>query len=91
MERNLGAFGGLVHSQRVLLALTQAGAAREAAYELVQRNAMKAWQEGVDLGSLLKADAEVRKFLKPEEIEACFDLMYHFKHVDFIFERVFGV
>jgi adenylosuccinate lyase len=75
MERNLGAFGGLVHSQRVLLALTQAGAAREAAYELVQRNAMKAWQEGVDLGSLLKADAEVRKFLKPEEISS-FDLMY---------------
>jgi len=90
MARNLASFGGLVNSQRVLLALTQAGATREMAYELVQRNAMKVWSEGADFMKLLMKDADVSKFLGSEKIEACFDLMYHTKHVDLIFERVFA-
>jgi len=71
MRRNLDLFGGLVHSQRVLLALTQAGMGREDAYQAVQRNAMRAWQEGVDFLGLLKADAEVSPRLAPEALEAC--------------------
>ncbi len=90
MARNLNACGGLVHSQRVLLALTQAGTARDEAYGLVQRNAMKAWREGRDFLAELKADAKVISRLKPEVIESCFDLEYHTKHVDLIFRRVFG-
>jgi adenylosuccinate lyase len=90
MQRNLDRLGGLVHSQRVLLALTQKGAAREDAYRLVQRNAMKAWQEGGDFQKLLTADPEVRKFLSEDEIATNFDLGYHLKEVDTIFERVFG-
>jgi adenylosuccinate lyase len=90
MRKNLELLGGLVHSQRVMLALTQKGAEREAAYKLVQKNAMKAWKGGGDFLALLKADAAVRKYLSAAEIEACFDLGHHFRHVDAIFKRVFG-
>ena len=90
MQKNLDRLGGLVHSQRVLLALTQKGASREDAYRLVQRNAMPVWRGEGEFLSLLKNDAEVTNYLKPEEIEACFDLGYHFKHVDTVFTRVFG-
>ena len=87
---NLNKFRGLVHSQRVLLALTQAGVSREDAYRLVQRNAMKVWEEGKDFLEELLADAEVTDALSKEEIEEKFDLSYHTKHVDTIFKRVFG-
>ncbi len=90
MRANLDRLGGLVHSQRVLIALTQKGMSREAAYALVQKHAMKVWQGKGDFQALLKVDAKVRKFLTPKEIEANFDLKYHFKHVDTIFKRVFG-
>jgi len=90
MRKNLDRLGGLVHSQRVMLALTRKGVAREEAYRLVQRNAMKIWNEGGDFLALLKADKEVRKHLSEAELKAEFDLDYHFKHVDTIFRRVFG-
>lgn len=90
MQKNLDRLGGLVHSQRVLLALTQAGVSREDSYRLVQRNAMPVWRGEGDFLALLKADAEVTAALTPEQIEECFDLGYHFKHVDTIFARVFG-
>ncbi len=92
MQRNLDLMGGLVHSQRVLLALTQAGASREDSYRLVQRNAMKVWESGGSLSllELLKADEEVTALLPAAEIEERFDLGYHLKHVDTIFSRVFG-
>jgi adenylosuccinate lyase len=90
MQKNLDRLGGLVHSQRVLLALVAKGVAREDAYRLVQRNAMKVWAGEGDFLSLLKADTEVRKHLDAAELEANFDLAYHFKHVDTIFQRVFG-
>jgi adenylosuccinate lyase len=90
MRKNLDRLGGLVHSQRVLIALTQKGMAREDAYKLVQEHAMKVWQGNGDFLTLLKADPKVRARLKPAEIEANFDLGYHFKHVDTIFRRVFG-
>jgi adenylosuccinate lyase len=90
MQKNLDRLGGLVHSQRVLIALVQKGVAREDAYRLVQRNAMKVWGGESDFLSLLKADPEVRKHLDAAELKANFDLGYHFKHVDTIFARVFG-
>ncbi|MEZ5840587.1 MAG: adenylosuccinate lyase [Hyphomicrobiales bacterium] len=90
MQRNLDLLGGLVHSQRVLLALTQAGVSREDAYRLVQRNAMKVWEEGKDFLTELKADPDVAKALGEAELEEKFDLGYHTKHVDTIFARVFG-
>ncbi len=90
MRRNLDRLGGLVHSQRVLIALTQKGVAREDAYRFVQRNAMKVWQGAADFQALLKSDPDVSKALTAREIEACFDLGYHLKHVDTIFQRVFG-
>jgi adenylosuccinate lyase len=92
MQKNLDKMGGLVHSQRVLLALTQAGVSREDSYVLVQRNAMKVWESDGQLSllELLKADADVTKALSPQEIEEKFDLGYHLKHVDTIFARVFG-
>jgi adenylosuccinate lyase len=90
MQKNLDHLGGLVHSQRVLLALTQKGAAREDAYRLVQRNAMKVWAEGGDFLGLLKADQDVRKYLSEAELAAVFDLDFHFAQVDTIFARVFG-
>jgi adenylosuccinate lyase len=92
MEKNLNKMGGLVHSQRVLLALTQAGLERDAAYRLVQRNAMKVWESDGQLSllELLKADPEVTAALTPEQIEEKFNLDYHFKAIDTIFARVFG-
>jgi adenylosuccinate lyase len=96
MQRNLDLLGGLVHSQRVLLALTQAGVAREDAYRLVQRNAMPVWramQDGVKAASFLdnlKADADVTEALPPATLETLFDLGFHLKHADTIFNRVFG-
>ena len=92
MQKNLDRMGGLVHSQRVLLALTQAGVSREDAYRLVQRNAMKVWDSDGELSllELLKADDEVTAALTPQQIEEKFDLDYHFKHVDTIFARVFS-
>ncbi|WP_316234051.1 adenylosuccinate lyase [Bradyrhizobium sp. SZCCHNR1098] len=90
MEKNLDRLGGLVHSQRVLIALTQKGASREDSYKLVQRNAMPVWRGEGDFRTLLKADAEVKKYLTDAEIDEQFDLGYHLKHVDTIFRRVFG-
>jgi len=90
MRRNLDRLGGLVHSQRVLLALTQKGVAREDAYRLVQGNAMKAWAGEGDFLALLMADKEVLKHLSAKELKANFDLDFHFAHVDAIFRRVFG-
>jgi adenylosuccinate lyase len=90
MLKNLDRAGGLVHSQRVLLALTQKGVTREDAYRLVQRNAMKAWRGEGDFLALLKADAEVRKHLSDKELTANFDLDFHLVQVDTIFRRVFG-
>ena len=92
MQKNLDKMGGLVHSQRVLLALTQAGVSREDAYRLVQRNAMQVWESDGELSllELLKADAEVTAALSAQDIEDKFNLDYHFKHVDTIFARVFG-
>jgi adenylosuccinate lyase len=90
MRKNLDQLGGLVHSQRVLIALTQKGVAREDAYRLVQRNAMKVWRGEGDFLALLKADKQVRKHLSDAELAASFDLAYHLKHVDTIFARVFG-
>lgn len=90
MLKNMNKFRGLVHSQRVLLALTQAGVSREDAYRLVQRNAMKVWEQGADFLEELLADTEVRAALSEEQIREKFDLGYHTKHVDTIFKRVFG-
>jgi adenylosuccinate lyase len=90
MLANLNHAGGLVHSGRVLLALTQKGSSREEAYRLVQRSAMRAWRGEGGLKDLLKADPEVTKLLTPAELEALFDLEYHFKEVGTIFARVFG-
>jgi len=92
MQKNLDRMGGLVHSQRVLLALTQAGVSREDAYAIVQRNAMKVWESdgALSLLDLLKADPEVTAVLSPAQLEEKFDLAYHFSQVDRIFARVFG-
>ena len=91
MQKNLDRMGGLVHSQRVLLALTQAGVSREDAYAIVQRNAMKVWESdgALSLLELLKADAEVIAKVPADRLEALFGLDHHFAHVDRIFERVF--
>jgi len=88
MQKNLDRLGGLVHSQRVLLALTQKGLSREASYAAVQRNAMKVWRGEGDFLSFLKADPEVT--LSDAELSELFDLGYHFKAVDRVFARVFG-
>jgi len=90
MMRNLNLMGGLYNSQRVLLKLATAGASRERAYELVQRNAMKVWTEKKDLMEELLNDDDVRAYLSEDEIRDAFDLQYHLKHVDTIFTRVFG-
>jgi adenylosuccinate lyase len=90
MRKNLDRLGGLIHSQRILIALTQAGVAREDAYRLVQRNAMRVWKGEGDFLAFLKADKDVRKHLSEAELKANFDLGYHFKHVNTIFKRVFG-
>jgi adenylosuccinate lyase len=90
MKKNLDLLGGLVHSQRVLLALTQKGASREDAYKFVQRNAMPVWRGEGDFLTLLKQDPEVSKLMSDAELEDKFDLGYHLKHVDTVFRRVFG-
>lgn len=92
MQKNLNRMGGLVHSQRVLLALTQAGISREDSYSIVQRNAMKVWESdgALSLLELLKSDSDVTAKLSHSEIEERFNLDYHFKHIDTIFDRVFG-
>jgi adenylosuccinate lyase len=90
MQANLDRYTGLVHSQRVLLALTQAGLSREDAYQAVQRNAMKVWLEGKDFLTELKADKAIAGKISAAALAECFDLGYHFKHVDTIFRRVFG-
>jgi adenylosuccinate lyase len=90
MARNLDRLGGLVHSQRVMLALVDKGVSREDAYRMVQRNAMPVWQQGGDFLALLKADPEVSKALTAAELQALFDLAYHTRHVDDIFARVLG-
>ena len=90
MKKNLDKLGGLHNSQRVLLALTQAGASREDAYSFVQRNAMKTWERGADFLAELKADKDVVSRVPASELEKMFDLAYHTKHVDTIFKRVFG-
>ena len=90
MERNMNQLGGLHNSQRVLLALVGAGTSREDAYRLVQRNAMVTWREGTPFNQLLKADADITAKLTAEQIDDLFDLGYHTKRVDEIFDRVFG-
>lgn len=90
MQRNMDQLGGLIHSQRVLLALTQAGVSREDAYQLVQRNAMKVWEQNKDFLSELLSDPDITSILDETEIRDKFDLDYHTKHVDTIFQRVFG-
>jgi adenylosuccinate lyase len=90
MRKNLDRLGGLVHSQRVLLALTEKGVARDDAYAIVQRNAMPVWRGKGEFLDLLKADKDVARVLSARELEALFDLGYHLKHVDTIFKRVFG-
>ncbi len=90
MRENIQQTHGLVFSQRVLLALAAKGVSREDAYALVQGNAMKAWNEGADFRECLLADASVGKHLSPGEIEECFDLQYYLRHVDTVFQRVFG-
>ena len=90
MKANLDGSGGLVHSQAIMLALTQAGMSREDAYKTVQRHAMDAWENGKDFKSLIGADAAVKKRLEPRQLAAIFDERRHFKHVDTIFARVFG-
>ncbi len=90
MQNNLDQLGGLVHSQQVLLALTQKGASREDAYLFVQRNAMRVWNEGLAYLDLLKADTDIAPYLSHEELDALFDLDQHFRHVETIFARVFS-
>jgi len=90
MQKNMDRLGGLIHSQRVLLALTQKGASREDSYRLVQRNAMRVWRGEGDFRTFLLEDADVRKYLSEDDINEKFDLGYHFKNVDAIFTRVFG-
>jgi adenylosuccinate lyase len=90
MKRNLDRLGGLIHSQRVMLALIEKGMSREEAYAAVQRNAMPVWRGEGDFLKLLKADPQVATRLESEEIESLFDLAYHTKHIDTIFARVFG-
>src|SRR6478672_10898498 len=90
MQKNLDRLGGLVHSQRILIALTQKGSSREDAYKFVQRNAMPVWRGEGDFLTLLKKDPDVKKYLSDAEIAEQFDLGYHLKHVDTIFKRVFG-
>src|SRR6185312_3707970 len=89
MQKNLDKLAGLVHSQRVLIALTQKGVAREDAYRVVQRNAMKVWSGEHQFLALLKADPDVTSVLSAKELEANFDLGFHLKHVETIFSRVF--
>jgi adenylosuccinate lyase len=90
MKKNLDRLGGLVHSQRIMIALTQKGVAREDAYRLVQRNAMRVWQGEGEFLSFLAADTDLRAHLSESELAQMFDMDHHFRHVDTIFQRVFG-
>jgi adenylosuccinate lyase len=90
MQSNLDKLGGLIHSQRVLLELTQKGMTREESYAAVQRNAMPVWLEGKDFRNLLKADSAIEKYLSHNEIDDLFEMSFHMKHIDTIFRRVFG-
>jgi adenylosuccinate lyase len=90
MQQNLDRMGGLVHSQRVMLALTQKGLGREEAYRIVQRKAMAAWRGEGDFLTLLMKDTDVRHHLSESDLKALFDPKQHFQHVDTIFDRVFG-
>tara|TARA_B100001094_G_scaffold79150_1_gene75446 strand:- start:218 stop:1489 length:1272 start_codon:yes stop_codon:yes gene_type:complete len=90
MKKNIDQLGGLIFSQRVLLGLTQAGVSREESYKIVQRNAMKVWQNGQNFLSSLKSDKEVTEKISSDELEGFFDLDYHTKHVNTVFQRVFG-
>jgi adenylosuccinate lyase len=90
MQANLDQLGGLVHSQQVLLALTQKGASREDSYIMVQRNAMRVWEEGLSYLELLKEDKDISRYLSHDELNKLFDLDQHFIHVDTIFDRVFS-
>ncbi len=90
MQKNMDRLGGLIFSQRVLLALTQAGLSREDAYKLVQKHAMKVWEKGADFLTELSADPAITKCIQPRELKKLFDIGYHTKHVDTIFKRVFG-
>ena len=90
MQANLDQLGGLVHSQQVLLALTQKGASREDSYVMVQRNAMRVWEEGLRYLELLKKDKDINRYLSHDELDKLFDLDQHFIHVDTIFDRVFS-
>ena len=89
LEKNLNQLGGLIFSQRVLIALTQAGLSREVSYDIVQRNALKVWEEGADFLKELKHDPQVMDYMKEDELGKLFDISYHTKNVDIIFERVF--
>jgi adenylosuccinate lyase len=90
MQKNLDDLGGLVFSQRVLLALTQAGMSREDSYKAVQRNAMQVWEKGGNYLDLLSADPDIAKHIGRDKLEPMFDMTYHTKHVDTVFKRVFG-
>jgi adenylosuccinate lyase len=90
MRRNLVALGGVVHSQRILLELARRGVDRQAAYVIVQRNAMRVYEEGLDFRTALSQDKELAKLMTPDELAACFSLDEHLRNVDAIFERVFG-
>ena len=90
MKKNLEALGGLVFSQRVLLALTQLGMSREDAYETVQKNAMKVWKDGTSFLAQLQKDKQIRKLIAAKDLAALFDLKYHTKNINQIFERVFN-
>lgn len=89
MQSNLDKLGGLIHSQRVLLELTQKGMTREESYAAVQRNAMPVWLEGKDFRDLLKSDKAIKKYLSSKEIDSLFDMAFHMKHIDTIFSRLF--
>ena len=90
MLKNMNKLGGLIFSQRVLLAFTQAGVSREDAYIFVQRNAMKVWEQGADFLTELKSDSEVTAKLNEQQLEELFDLNYHTKNIDYIFAKVFA-
>jgi adenylosuccinate lyase len=90
MKENMARSYGLYNSQRVMLALIDKGLSREAAYDIVQRNAMKSWKRGTQFKKLLLKDREVKKYLTAKELENIFDLQYYLKNVDYIFKRVFG-
>ncbi len=90
MQKNLDITGGLIYSQRLLLMLADSGISREEAYELVQKNAMKAWKENLNFKELIKNDKKIKKYLTNEDIERAFDIGYYIKNVDYIFSRVFG-